>query len=210
MSLVIGAFRSGGVALELREGIAVLEQQGLGDAGIGSGWGLAEQGFKGGGFNAAQAGQAPAGFDHLLDEERFVLGLGVELGEGGSHEGFEGAPVFVGEERGGSGEAVRLGVPADSGFTGFATRAGTENRITAIGVDLGWGTHEGNSALRIADEGEKAARANSRNAGKWVRNQGETCLPIFVTGASGYQPLRERTRPPGRLIEAVQQLDSRP
>ena len=80
-----------------------------------------------------------------------MLALRVEFGGERLEEGVEGGLVFGGENRGSRGETVGCGIAADDGLTGLAAGASAEDRVTAIGVDDGWGAH--GCCFRLEDSG---------------------------------------------------------
>ena len=66
---VVGALRRCGVTLQGLEGIGGVADEGLGESAVGVGGVVAGDGADDLGFEAADAGDAPAGLGHFLDEE---------------------------------------------------------------------------------------------------------------------------------------------
>ena len=106
--LVIAALGRGGVALEHPEHIASLGCQARGDAGIGTEGDSVrvEDEVEGGGFEAIDADEAPAGFDHAVHEERLVFAAGLEIGAEECGDGVELGFVLVWQEEEAGGESV--------------------------------------------------------------------------------------------------------
>ncbi len=152
VGLVIGPFGGGAIALEFVEHVAVPGHGGK-DPGIGVGIavGFGEDLFERELFEAFDAGEFPAGLDHLADEEVFVFAFGPELvGEGGAEGGVLGF-VLVGEDGGfGGGEAVPGRVRGGGGFAFGRGRARGVACVLAIREDLGGGCH---GAPRVAGKG---------------------------------------------------------
>jgi hypothetical protein len=78
--------------------------------------GFGEDLFEGELLEAFDAGEVPAGLDHLADEEGFVLAFGAELGGEALGEGIELGLVLVGEDEDGSGcEPMLQGISCGDG-----------------------------------------------------------------------------------------------
>jgi len=93
------------------------------------------------GLDAAQAGEAPGGHDHLLDEEIFGGSGGVMLGFEGFEQFAELLVIFGGKDGGLGGEAMAEGIEANGGAAFGCARAGAQLSVAAVGVDLLLGRH---------------------------------------------------------------------
>ena len=93
------------------------------------------------GFDAAHAGEAPGGHDHLVDEQIFGGPGGMVFGLEGFEHFVEVFPILVGEDGSLRGEAVAQGVRADGGAPFGSLRAGTLLGVAAVGNDLSLGGH---------------------------------------------------------------------
>ena len=88
------------------------------------------------GFDAAEAGEAPGGHDHLVDQKIFGWGGGLVLGAECFGELVEILLIFIFENGGLGGEAVAQGVEADGGEAFGSARAGAQLSVAAVGDDL--------------------------------------------------------------------------
>jgi hypothetical protein len=78
----------------------------------------------------------------LLDEQGFGGSGGLVFGEKGVEQFLKLFTVFVGEDRGLSGEAVAKRIEADGGASFGSAQAGRELGVATIGVDLALGEHK--------------------------------------------------------------------
>lgn len=151
IALVVRALGGGEVALEGWERVACVFEHVRDDAAFGGGIGQAEEHvLEGGGFEAGDALNAPAGLDHLIHEKRLVLAGGNEVGGQALGEAVEVGLVLVGEDGEGGGESVLRAVMAGGGFAWFGTRAGAELGVFLIGCGLRGRCHV---AISMAGEG---------------------------------------------------------
>ncbi len=95
------------------------------------------------GLDAAHAGEAPGGHDHLLDEQIFGGSGGTVFGLKGFEHFVEMFPVLVGEDGNLRGETVAQGVGADRSESFGSLRAGALLGVATVGVDLSLGGHGG-------------------------------------------------------------------
>ncbi len=92
-------------------------------------------------FETADATKTPSGTDKLVDEGLLGGSLGVEFGESGFEELFEGGVFFGGKDEIGCGEAVGESVEADGSASFGGAGTGALLGVAAIGVDLFFGGH---------------------------------------------------------------------
>ena len=93
------------------------------------------------GLDAAHAGEAPGGHDHLLDEQIFGGSGGTVFGLKGFEHFVEMFPILVGEDGSLGGEAVAQGVRVDGSAPFGSLRAGTLLGVATVGNDLSLGGH---------------------------------------------------------------------
>jgi hypothetical protein len=90
-----------------------------------------------GGFHALEAGELPAGFDHGLDQEVFVIVGWLEGVPVAGLDLVEGCEVFVGENGEMAGQSMSGCIVAGGSFTGGRRRPGAVRGVLLVGVDLG-------------------------------------------------------------------------
>jgi len=93
------------------------------------------------GLDAAHAGEAPGGHDHLLDEQIFGGSVGMVFGLKGFEHFVEMFPVLVGEDGSLRGEAVAQGVGVDGSASFGSLWACALLGVPPVGVDLALGGH---------------------------------------------------------------------
>ena len=105
-------------------------------AGDGGGVSGVELAFEFGAFDSVEAGDAPFGVDHQVDERGFVVVGGLEFVVEDGPEFFEFLGIFLVEEGVAGEDAVFAGVLGGGGFSFGSAGAGGEFRIFDVGNAL--------------------------------------------------------------------------